>query len=359
MAAARRQTDRAMSNYRDQHKGGGLFSAIEHQKEIAKRGTGILKLRDVIDWEGFRPLLEELSGYGGRDWSKGGQPPFDPVFMFKVLILQKYHGLSDDATEQHIGDRFSFMEFLGLAPGDGIPDAKTIWLFKERLEEGGKEGGRRLFEDFTGRLEAKGLVAREGSIVDASFTEAPRQRNTREENKRIKAGERPEEFDAEPAKGRQKDTDARWTKKNNETYFGYKNHAKVDLKSKLIIKGETTSAEVHDSRVFKELLDEKDEAVLADSACHSEENENHVLEGIDAHEYLMRKGQRNRPLGEAERKTNKAISRMRVRVEHVFGRMAQMGADYCRRIGIRRAVQHNHLANLAYNMDRCAFLCRA
>ena len=118
-------------------------------------------------------------------------------------------------------------------------------------------------------LEDKNLIAREGSIIDASFTEAPRQRNTRSQNKQIKEGKRPEEFDTNQSVGRQKDTDARWTKKNNQSYYGYKNHAKVDLKSKLIITSQTTSAEVHDSQVFKELLDEKDEAVLADSAYYT------------------------------------------------------------------------------------------
>ena len=135
--------------------------------------------------------------------------------MFRVLILQKYHGLSDDATEEQIGDRLSFLTFLGLQLGDDIPDAKTIWLFKERIEGEKREGSRRLFEAFTDLLEKKNLIAREGSIIDASFTEAPRQRNTRSQNQQIKKGERPEEFDSHPASGRQKDSDARWTKKNN------------------------------------------------------------------------------------------------------------------------------------------------
>lgn len=347
-----------MINYRKTDRGGGLFSTIEHQQAIARRETGILKLRDLIDWEGFRKLLEELTGYDRRDPRIGGRPPFDPVFMLKVLVLQKFHGLSDDATEAQIGDRFSFLNFLGLQPGDDIPDAKTIWEFKERIERDGRDGARRIFEAFNAMLEAKGLIAREGSIVDASFVEAPRQRNNRDQNRRIKAGERPEEFDTNPPVGRQKDSDARWTKKNNETHFGWKNHAKVDLKSKLIITAETTSAEVHDSQVFRRLLDEKDRAVLADSAYHSEETERYVLEEIDAEEYLMRKGKRNHPLNETERKTNRTISRMRVRVEHVFGRMKQMGADICRSIGIRRATSHNHLSNLVYNMDRYRVLVR-
>lgn len=347
-----------MSNYRKLDKGGNLFSAIEHQQAVAKREIGILKLRDIIDWESFRPLLEELCGYANRDWSKGGQPPFDPVFMLKVLILQKYHGLSDDATEEQIGDRLSFQSFLGLQLGDDIPDAKTIWVFKERIEEKKKEGSRRLFEAFNATLESQNLIAREGSIIDASFTEAPRQRNSRSQNRRIKQGERPEEFDENPSVGRQKDADARWTKKNNQSYYGYKNHAKVDLKSKLIIKSETTSAEVHDSQVFEQLLDKKDQAVLADSAYYSEENEKHVLEEIDAEDFLMRKAYKNRPLSEEEIQTNHTISRMRVRVEHIFGRIAHMGGDLFRSIGLKRATRHNHLINLTYNMDRYALLAR-
>jgi len=347
-----------MKNYRKLNKGGNLFSAIEHQQSVQKREIGILKLRDVIDWGRFRSLLEELCGYAKRDWSKGGQPPFDPVFMFKVLILQKYHGLSDDATEDQIADRLSFQSFLGLQLGDDVPDAKTIWFFKERLEDNEQEGSRGLFEAFSSLLEEKKLIAREGSLIEASFTEAPRQRNSRPQNQQIKTGERPEEFDKNLSIGRQKDTDARWTKKNSQSYYGYKNHAKVDLKSKLILKSETTSAEVHDSQVFKQLLDEKDQAVLTDSAYYSHENEIYVLEKINAEEFLMRKATKNNPLSKAELKTNSTISQMRVRVEHVFGRMAHMGADLFRKIGIKRATSHNHLSNLTYNMDRYALLAR-
>lgn len=346
-----------MSRYRRTGQGGGLFSAIEHEQVVANKSTGILKLRDIIPWENFRPLLEELTGYATRDWSKGGKPPFDPVLMFKVLVLQKFHGLSDDATEEQIFDRTSFKSFLGLRIGDIIPDAKTIWDFKERIEAGKREGGRRLFEAFGSFLEKQGLIAREGSIIDATFVEAPRQRNTRRQNHLIKQGERPEEFDANPAVGRQKDSDARWTKKNNEVHYGWKNHVKGDLKTKFILRGKTTPAQVHDSRVFEELLDGKDQAVLADSAYHSEEHEACLLQ-IDAQEFLMRKATRSNPLSEAEQKTNHTISRMRVRVEHIFARMSHMGVHICRSIGLRRAEQHNHLGNLVYNLDRYALLVR-
>lgn len=346
-----------MKRYRKIGQGGGLFSAMEHEKAVASKTTGILKLRDLIPWESFRPVLEELTGYAQRDWNKGGKPPFDPVLMFKVLVLQKFHGLSDDATEEQIFDRASFKNFLGLRIGDNIPDAKTLWDFKARIEAGGREGSRKLFEAFHQILEGKGLLAREGSIVDASFVEAPRQRNDRDQNRRIKQGERPPEFDQNPCVGRQKDSEARWTKKNHEVHYGWKNHVKADLKTKLILKSATTAAHVHDSQVLQDLLDEKDQAVLADSAYHSEQHEAHLLK-LHAQEFLMRKATRQHPLSQQQQRTNHTISRMRVRVEHIFARMKQMGADLCRSIGLKRARQHNHLSNLVYNMDRYACLAR-
>ena len=194
-------------------------------------------------------------------------------------------------------------------------------------------------------------------MVDAGFVEAPRQRNDREQNQRIKQGERPEAFDQNPAVGRQKDSGARWTKQNHEVHYGWKNHVKADLKTKLILNSTTTPAHVHDSQVFKDLLDEKDQAVPAGSAYHSEGHEAHLIK-LHAQEFLMRKATRAHPLSKAEQQTNHTISRMRVGVEHIFARMAQMGAGLCRSIGLKRATQHNHLSNLVYNMDRYACLAR-
>ena len=300
-----------MKRYRKTERGGGLFSATEHEQAVASNTTGILKLRDLIPWESFRPLLEDLTGYATRDWSKGGKPPFDTVLMFKVLVLQKFHGLSGDAIEEQIFDCTSLKALLGLRIGDDIPDA--------------------------------------------SFIEAPRQPNDREQNQRIKRGKRPADFDTDPAVGRQKDSQARWTKKNNEVHYGWKNHVKADLKTKLILKASTTPAHMHDSQVFKELLDDQDQAVLGDSAYHSEEHEAHLIE-LNAQEFLMRKARRGQPLSQQEQQTNHTISRMRV--EHIFARMAQMGAGLCRSIGLKRATQHNHLSNLVYNLDRYGCIAR-
>ena len=342
-------------NFRQHQKGGNLFSAVEHQKTMAQHVVGILKIKDVIDWESFLPTLITVTGYDKKDWSKGGNLPFHPLLMFKILILQAYHGLSDDAVEYQIKDRLSFMNFLDLQMGDNVPDAKTIWDFKELIEKGDRNGSTKLFDHFHKQLTQQGLIAKEGSIIDASFVDVPKQRNSREENKTIKEGKRPEGFEKDTSKGAQKDCDARWTKKNNETHYGYKNHAKVDAKSKLIDSYATTPANRHDSQVFEELLDEEDNAILADSAYLSEENDQELLDR-NLENFVMLKAHRNKPLSAADEEYNKKVSRIRVRVEHVFGRMKAMGADYCRKIGITRAKQHNSLANLTYNMDRYAFL---
>jgi len=343
--------------YRNPKKESDLFSVIDHQQSVINTVKGINKLNAVIDWELFREELESILGYSNRDPKRGGRPPFDAVLMLKVLVLQKYHGLSDEETEFQIMDRFSFLQFLGLQAGDDVPDARTIWDFKQCLEKDGRDGARRLFERFGQELRNEGLMAREGSIVDASFVDAPRQRNSREENAQIKKGERPDGFEADTPKGRQKDCDARWTKKNQETHYGYKNHAKVDAKSKLVSGYATTPANVHDSQVFKDLIDEEDKAVFADSAYFSQSSEQHLIEK-NCQNFILFKGARGHPLSEEEQAVNKLRSRIRVRCEHVFGRMAQMAMDRVRTIGLNRAGQHNGLCNLVYNLDRYAFLCR-
>lgn len=276
-------------NYYQASSRGDLFTIIEHQKKITAQKVGINKLDDCIDWELFREELEDILGYSKRDSKKGGRPPFDPVLMFKVLLIQKFYGLSDAATEQQILDRFSFMSFLGLLPGDAVPDKNTIWDFKQALEKDNCNGSERLFKRFEKELNREGLISKEGSIVDASFVDAPRQRNNQDQNKQIKSGKRPEGFEQDTPKGRQKDCDARWSKKNQEVHYGYKNHVKIDAKSKLIIKGITTPGNVHDSQVFKDLVDKEDNAVFADSAYQSEENEKYVIQTCDSEEFIMLK----------------------------------------------------------------------
>ncbi len=326
-----------------------LFSQIGHAGKLAaEQPCALDKLKSFVDFEIFRDELLDILGYRNRE-DKGGNAPFDPVFMFRIAVLQKYFGLSEEQTEFQIRDRFSFMRFLDLSPGDEVPDKNTIWDFKNQL---GTEGVARLFGVFDAHLAGLGIHAKEGVIVDASFIEVPRQRNGRQENRTIREGGVPEKWKEEPAKLRQKDTDARWAKKNNETHYGYKNHIKCDAKTKLIRRYRTSQANLHDSQCFEELLDEGDGTVWADSAYRSK-GSMAMLRGKKLRARLCQKGTKNKPLTEKQKRENRKKSRIRARVEHVFGHQTyRMKAHAIRTIGIMRAGFQIGLGNLVYNLVR-------
>ena len=217
-----------------------------------------------------------------------------------------------------------------------------------------------LFCLFDEMLEAEGLITHKGTIIDATFVDVPRQRNSRDENKKIKEGEVPEEWkNPENAhKLAQKDTDARWAKKNNEVHYGYKNHVKCDADSKLITNYDITDSAVHDSQRCTELLDNKDKAVYADSAYSGAEIAENLPENCK--NQICEKGYRNHPLTEEQKENNKKKSKIRCRIEHIFGFMTNsMNGINIRSIGIDRAWFNIELMNLVYNMLRYEFLKRS
>ncbi len=287
----------------------GLFDLDDRAAKLTALGDPLVRLKAAIDFEAFRPDLNRVHEKPRK--SKAGAKPFDVVLMFSVLILQQLYNLSDDGLEYQIRDRLSFMRFLGLHLEDRVPDAKTVWLFRERLKTLGLV--EVLFARFHEQLAQRGYVAKAGQMIDATFVEAPRQRNSREENAKIKAGETPDGWDApeNAAIRRQKDSDARWTKKNNESHYGYKNHINADADTKLIQDYAVTPANVHDSRVFEDLLDTETPAsagakrpVYADSAYRSAEHEVHLAEqGLDSQ--IHEKGTRTAPLTEQQKASNR------------------------------------------------------
>ena len=228
-----------------------VFADLSFNEAISQLGDPLQHLEKSIDFEIFRKTIEdtlkEHKSKKGRQ-SKAGRPPKDPVFMFRVLFLQRLFGLSDAQTEFLINERMSFRRFLGISHADEVPDRNTVWRYRELFTELGLM--EKLFDLFHSILLDKGLIMQEGKVVDASFVEARCQRNSREENQKIKDGEGEELWNDKPRKKCQKDVDARWTKKNNETHYGYKAHVKADVKSKLIDRVVTTTASVHDSQVI-------------------------------------------------------------------------------------------------------------
>jgi len=225
-----------------------LFESENRELRLNEMGNPLEVLSQYVDFEIFRPTLESALFTGERK-SNAGRPPIDCVLMFKVLFLQRYYGLSDHQIEYQIVDRTSFRKFLGIECVDDVPDEKTVWKYRELLTNTGVYD--KLFSEFHSFMESKGLQFNEGRIIDASFVIAPRQRNTRDENEQIKQGAGNKLWNDNPHKKCHKDVDARWTKKRDETFYGYKQHTKVEKRNKIILSYDTTSAEVHDSKVCR------------------------------------------------------------------------------------------------------------
>jgi transposase, IS5 family len=262
----------------------GFFDLDERHLALSAARDPLERLAVVVDFELFRQDLELALDRSDR--AKGGRPPYDPVLMFKVLVLQSLYTLSDDQTEYQIRDRLSFMRFLGLALEDRVPDAKTVWLFREQLTKAGVV--ERLFARFEAVLRGAGYLAMSGQIVDATVVEARRPRLAADEKATVKAGGVPEGWSA--AKRAQMDTDGRWTIKRGRKrkrsegepqarvvpeitvpVFGYKNHIGIDRRFGFIRCFSVTDAAAHDGGQLHRLLDPDNTArgVWADTAYRS------------------------------------------------------------------------------------------
>ena len=331
----------------------GFFDEQIRLEKLSKKQDPLEQLCSHIDFEFFRkPLVKFFAGHKPQDnGNKGGRPAYDVVLMFKILILQRYYNVSDDAIEYAILDRLSFMRFLGLGINDPVPDAKTIWLFRDKLTQGGMI--EKLFNQLDGQLDRDGIIVHKGKLVDASIVEVPIQRNSREENQQLKEGTLPEEWNEN--KKRQKDVDAEWLRKGNKDHFGYKNHIKADSKTKIITKYKATPAHVPDGEVLDELLDKKEDGgqrLYGDSAYRSKALEQVCINnGVIS--CIHEKGYRYKKLTARQRKSNHVKSRTRVRIEHIFGFMtnSMKGMIFKYRSFVRNAAAIG-LMNLTYNLFR-------
>lgn len=336
-----------MSKYLEPRES-GLFDKAIRLEELHAMGDPLARLDEVMDWTLFEAVFARLPKAEPK--GLGGRPAFAPAMMFKALVIQNLYQLSDQQLEFQITDRLSFKHFLGLTDADKSPDEKTFWAFRETLTS--HELIEPLFASFHAALEAQGMFARKGQMVDATFVEVARQRNSREDNAKIKAGERPEGWKDQPQKARQKDVDARWTKKNGERYYGYKNHVKVDSRSKLIEDFTVTAASVHDSNALEELIAEGDPTTYLDSAYTGARCEQIFTERkVEAKP--IERAYRNKPLNGSQQRNNRARSKIRVRVEHVFATMRMcMRSAWNRCIGLSRNRAMIAMTNLTYNMVR-------
>jgi IS5 family transposase len=347
----------------------GFWDIDERYMRLSAAGDPLEKLNSVVPWNVFgKPLAKALKR---SDGAKGGRPPFDPVLMFKILVLQALYNLGDDQTEFVINDRLSFMRFLGLGLGDKVPDAKTIWLFREHLTQA--RAVENLFARFDKHLAKSGYLAMGGQIVDATIVAAPKQRNSDGEKADIKAGKVPDDWKDKPAKLAQKDRDARWTVKFSKAKqradgsrhaidiaipaFGYKNHISIDCQHGLIRKWKASDASRYDGAQLPDLMDPVNTAsgVWADTAYRSKKNEAWLAKnGFVSH--IHTKKPKGRPMSQRASKANGKRSKVRAFVEHPFARMKGPMALFIRTIGIARATTKIGMANLVYNFQRLAWL---
>jgi len=342
----------------------GLFDMFSAYARLDKCTDPLMKLNDIIDWELFRPQLQRI-----RKNDIVGCKGFDVVMMFKILVIQALYNLSDDAMEYMLRDRLSFMRFLGLTMTDKVPDAKTIWKYREQLTQ--EQLIKPLFDKFGEYLNEKGFKASKGQLIDATIIEVPIQHNSTQETEQIKKGQTPETWSQ--AKASQKDQDARWTKKGEKSYYGYKDHINADEKYKIIRDYEVTPANTHDSRVIEEIVsvpqkpavkesehvEKAKPEVYADSAYYSGPIRT-FLSSIGLKPRICSKKVRNKELDEDDKALNRDASKIRSRVEHIFGAMYQKAHDQViRGIGLLRAKARIGFRNLAYNMTRYAYLAGA
>jgi IS5 family transposase len=333
----------------------GFFDVDERLAALSAAGDPLVRLSKVVNFELFGAVLDKALNRSDR--SQGGRPPYDAVLVFKGLVLQSLYSRADDAVEFQVRDRLSFMRFRGLGLGDKVPDAKTVWLFREQLVQA--KVMEPLFTRFDEALHAAGYLAMGGQVIDATVVAAPRQKLS----------------DDEKAKRRQKDTDARWAIKRGRCkrseasemeasemkapgaeiavpIFDYKNHAGVDRCFGFIRRWCTTSAAAHDSRPFEGLLDPNNTGakVWAGTAYRSKRNE-----------AAMRK---RRLISQAPGQAFSAASRPCQRgaiaggsaVEQVFAEQKHRMKLFVRMISTARATVKIGMANLDYNFQRLAWL---
>jgi IS5 family transposase len=348
----------------------GFFDVDHRLKRLSDLGDQLEAFASAVDFEAFRADLVAALAYS--DGAQGGRPPFDPVLMFKILVIQAANNLSDERTEFLINDRLSFMRFLGLSLSDRVPDARTIWLYREKLTKAGAV--KTLFDRFDAVLRAKGYIAMSGQIVDASLIAAPKQRNTDQEKTAIRQGRIPDHWKNKPAKLRQKDRDARWTVKFSKAKerpegtkppvdiaiptFGYQNHISIDRGFGFIRKWAATDAAAYEGARLREgLLDKSNtaSAVWADTAYRSAANEAFLAKNGFVSR-IHRKKPKGRPMSAATRRANALKSKVRSRIEHVFATQKDRMDLFIRTVGVARATTKIGMANLVYNIKRLLFL---
>jgi IS5 family transposase len=317
-------------------KSTGQFSFVEAlAPHLAGGNSRLDRISAPVKWYRFEKLLARVHGDGS------GRPPYPPLLMFKVLLLQSLYGLSDAETEEALSDRLSFRRFAGLSLTDDVPDHSTICRFRNLLiDEGLLE---KLFAELDRQLDRAGLILRRGTMLDATVIESSA---------------------ARPLMGEaSSDPDARFTRrqgKASSSRFGYKAHVGVDEGSGLIRSVLTTPANVNDTVPADALIRGDEKSVLADGAYHTHAREA-ALKARGIKPRLMRRPNKHHPKLPARlQRYNRLIARRRAAVETTFATLKRrMRLNAIRYRGLAKASAQVLIAAIAFNLRRWAALSTA
>ncbi|ACO78655.1 Transposase, IS4 [Azotobacter vinelandii CA] len=328
-----------------------LFADQEREAKLDSLGDPLALLDKHVDFVALAAEIDRRVPRPSR--AKGGRPPYPTELMTRLLVLQQLFNLSDEQMEFQLLDRMSFQRFAGVKHTGRVPDRNTIWCFRERLVKANVE--HQIFAEVQLQLQAQGFQAREGQIIDASIVRAPTQHNTADEQAVVKERAIPVEWS--PAKRRQKDVEARWTKKHGKSYFGYKLSVSVDRRHKLIRCVRVSDASEADTLHLVDVLDRGNSSrdFWADRGYHDKPRER-WLKLIGWRPHIQRKGQAGKPIHERSKARNKRLASPRARVEHVFASLTQMGGKVVRSIGLARAEFSLVVKSAVYNLKRMSSL---
>ncbi|MFN3915886.1 MAG: IS5 family transposase [Aquabacterium sp.] len=309
-----------------------LFVQEQRQAELGGFVESLAAMDELIDFGAVAAQVERACPRPYR--ARGGRPPYPTEIMVRLLFLQALYNLSDEDCEYQVLDRMSFQHFCRLDGALNIPDARTLWAFKQRLAQGGL-GAQALFDAVSLQLQQHGYIPRGGQIVDASIVQAPITQARKDEREALNEVEAPEGWSAKRLA--HTDRAARWTKKHGKSFYGYKLHANLDVRYKLVRRFKVTAANVDDGQTLVDVLD----------------NSNTGKRLRDGIARRVKPGQDRRQRLQAR---NKSINRIRARGEHVLAALEQLGGKVVRAMTLARNELAIALKCAAYNAKRLVWL---
>jgi IS5 family transposase len=309
----------------------------------------------LIDFSAMAAAVDEACPRPNR--GKGGRPAYPTEALVRMVFLQGLYNLSDEQCEHQVLDRLSFQRFCRLDGALNIPDARTLWSFRQRLAQGGL-GGRAIFETLSQQLQRHGFIPRGGQIVDASIVQAPITQANAKEREALNQGQPPEGWSAKRLA--HTDRDARWTIKHGKAFYGYKLHGNVDARYKLIRTIKVTAANADDGQQLPHVLQEANtrERLLADRGYDSQANRQ-TLQQHGLADGIARRAKPGQTARTRLTRRNQTINRTRARVEHVFAALQQQGGKCVRAMTLARNALAITLQCAAYNARRLVWLVKS